>query len=411
MRKTLLIVSFLSLMAVAIWPQTIGFAQSSYDKSFMATDKTKGKQLAKKISALEVLAPLAPVALSPFFGITCLSGTSILCSKGVLPENEFLMGNKALNNGLVFIIFLALSIATSLPKMTAVSKGFAEAADQLETYAGIISYLVIFYLAGSGQDTGTQQVAYSAGIFSFTRDTLLMVAVVINIIVINTVKYFFELLVWISPIPALDAAFEAANKTVAAALVVVYAFNPYIAMFLNVILFLICLLIFNWVRRRIKYYRSMFVSPVIAKLLGKTDFSPPLHIKARISAVVEQGKPLLKVFPARKIHKIKKKEMCYLTSGKEGLFLVKLRLIRQPKIQKLDMTNAQIEISAGLLTNTIEITSQEMTKPAKLTFSKIYNKQIDGIAAALRPFGKVRTASGAADAAAAGPAPAQPGIA
>lgn len=202
MRKALLAMSFVALLPVALRPQTTAVAASSYSKDSMATDQAKGGQLAKKISATEVLAPLAPVALSPFFGITCLSGTSILCSKGVLPKNDFLMGNRALNNGLVFVVFLALTIATSLPKMTALSKGFAQVIDQVETYAGIISYLAIIYLAGSSQDSGTQHVVYQAGIFSFTRDMLLMIAAVANIIVINTVKYFFEFLVWISPIRA-----------------------------------------------------------------------------------------------------------------------------------------------------------------------------------------------------------------
>lgn len=321
------------------------------------------------------------------------------------------MGNKALNNGLVFLVFLALSVATSLPKMSTVSKGFAEVTDQLETYAGIISYLVIFYLAGAGQESGTQEVAYTAGVFTFTRDVLLMIAMVINIIVINTVKFFFELLVWISPIPVLDAAFEAANKVVTATLVAVYAFSPYLAMILNVILFLICLTIFNWVRRRVKYYRVIFLGPIIAKLLGRTVSLPSKRIKARIAAVVEGGELLLRVFPARKIHRTKKKEMSYLTAGKDGLFLVKLRLIRKPKVEKLDTTNAEFAIVTGLLSNTIEIESQEMTKPVKLTFSKIYNKQIDTIAAAFRPFGQVRTESGTECTEATGTAPAQPGIA
>ena len=103
--------------------------------------------------------------------------------------------------------------------------------------------------------------------------------------------------------------------------------------------------------------------------------------------------------------------MCYLTAGKAGLFLVKLRLIRQPKIEKIETTNAQIELSTGLISNTIEITSQEMTKPMVLAFSKIYNKQIDSFAAALRPFGRVNVKSGSDDAKAAGKSPAQPGIA
>ncbi len=411
MRKTLLIVSLLLLFSAMIMPQTVGFAQSSYDKSSLAADQSKGEQLTKKISAIQVLAPLAPVALSPFFGITCLSGTSILCNMGVLPKNDFLMGNKALNNWLVFGVFLTLSIATSLPKMTAVSKGFGQAVDQLETYAGIISYFGIYYLSGLGQDEAAKQVVYAAGIFSFTKGTLLMIAATINIIVINTVKYFFELLVWISPIPALDAAFETANKVVTATLAAVYAFNPFLAMVLNIILFLICLMIFNWARRNVSYFRAMLVEPIIAKVLGRTNFSPPAHIESKISSFIEQGKPLLKVFPAKKIHKIKKKEMCYLTTGKEGLFLVKLRLIRRPKIEKLDTANAQIEISTGLLSNTIEITSQESAKPVGLTFSKIYNTQIDIFAAALKTFGKVRTSSGAEESKVAGISPAQPGIA
>jgi hypothetical protein len=409
MRKWLLIASFAFLLAVVFWPQNAGFSMSGYNKDLLATDKAKGEQLAKKISAVEVLAPLAPVALSPFFGITCLSGTSILANKGVLPKNDFLTGNKALNNGLVFVVFLALSIVTSLPKLTAVSKGFAEAADRLETYAGIISYLVIFYLGSSVQQPPEQQAAYIAGVFTFTRDTILMIAAAVNIFVINTVKYFFELLIWISPIPALDAVFETANKVIATALAAVYAFNPYLALVLNLILFLICLAIFNWTRRRVKFFKVIYLGPIIAKLFGRTTSLPPAHIKARISAVVEQGEPLLKVFPSRKIRPIKKKEMSWLTAGKEGLFLVKLRLIRQPKIVKLDTTNAQIEISRGLLSNTLEITSQE-TRPAKLVFSKVYNAQIDSIADALGPFGKVKTKS-PPDAASAGAVSARPGLA
>jgi hypothetical protein len=413
MRKSILIISLLLLIAAVALPQSAGSAQNSYDKNLLTSDKTKGEQIAKKITSLQVLAPLAPVALSPFFGIACLSGTSMLCSHGILPENDFLMGNKALNNPLIFIVFLGLAVATSLPKMTAVSKGFAQAADQLETYAGIITYIAIFYLAGSASDTETaaasQQVIYTAGIFSFTKGTLLMLASAVNIIVINTVKYFFEMLVWISPIPALDAIFEAANKTFAAALMVVYAFSPYLALILNLILFLICLMIFNWARRNMKYYRAILVAPVIAKLFGSSVPQPSAHVKEKLSLAVEQGTPILKVFPASKIHKIKKKDTCWLTSAKDGLFLVKLRLIRKHKIEKLDTANAQIEITKNLLSNTITISSPQMKKPQMLIFSKTYNEQIDAIAASLRPFGSVTTPSPADTSSSTSPA--QPGLA
>ncbi len=399
MRRDLLILSVLLVLAVGLCPPAAR-AHGSYTKDAVATDTAKGGQLVKKASAIQVLAPLAPVALSPFFGLTCLSGTSILCSRGVLPKNDFLMGNPALNNVLVFVVFLALSIATSLPKMTAVSKGFSQAIDQVETYAGIISYGVVIYLAGAGHDAGSQQVVYQAGVISLTRDTLLLMAAATNIIVINTVKYFFEFLVWVSPIPGLDAAFEAANKVVTAMLATIYAFSPYLALLLNLVLFCICLAIFNWTRRRVKYYRVMYGEPLISKLLHKTDFSPPGHIQTRLSAAVDQARPLLRVFPLHKTGKIKKHELCYLVSAKAGLSLVRLRLFRSPKVASLAATGAQIEIRTGLLTNTLEIQSSELQRPATLAFSKVYNSQLDQIAESLKPFGEVRKPSPA------GPAPA-----
>ena len=88
MCKAILIVSFLIFLTAVIWPLN----SSGYDKSTLVADKAKGDQIAKKITNIEILAPLAPVALSPFFGITCLSGASILASRGILPiDNAFLM--------------------------------------------------------------------------------------------------------------------------------------------------------------------------------------------------------------------------------------------------------------------------------------------------------------------------------
>ena len=390
MRRILIIAFLLSAMTIVINSADAGFfGLGDYEKDSLATDKAKGEQLVKKLNTTEVMAPLAPIALSPFFGITCLSGTSILCDKGVLPENEFLMGNPALNNGMVFIVFLALSVATSLPKMTTVSKGFAEAADQLETYAGIISYAAILYFSGFGQESVPENVVYTAGIFTFSKTTLVMIAASINIIVINTVKYFFELLVWISPIPLLDAAFETANKVVTAVLVTIYAFSPYLAMLLNAILFLVCLSIFNWVRRRIIYFRVVFLGPIVAKLFGRERVWIPKRTRAKVADITEQGEILVKVFAARKIRKIKKKEMCYLAAAKDGLFLVKLRLIRKSKVEKLATANVQLAVMSGLLSNSIEIASNELKKPAILVFSKVYNNQMDSIAMALGAFGKV----------------------
>ena len=120
----------------------------------------------------------------------------------------------------MFFVLLALTVLTSVPRLTKVSKPFAQAVDRLETYAVIIILLAIKVISSmeSSVDEPAQIAMVQLGVFSFTVDTLLAIAMVINVLVINSVKFFFEFLVWLTPVPLLDAAFEICNKTLCALL-------------------------------------------------------------------------------------------------------------------------------------------------------------------------------------------------
>ena len=385
MHKNIIVLVTIVLLLVSISPKPADSA-TSYSKSDLSTDQTKAQQVVEALNITEVLGPLAPVALSPFFGITCLSATSILSEKDLIPANRLITGNKALNNPAVFVVFLVLTIMTSLPKLTTVTKVFAQSVDQLETYAGIVSYLVIVALATSATSDTDQQVVYAAGIFTFTKSTLLMAACIVNIIVINTVKFFFELLVLISPIPTLDAMFEAANKAVAAALAVIYAFSPWLAFAINLVLFLICLAIFKWAHKRIRYHRSILLGPAamaISKKLFKSSGNPNDGIKDKIGHQIKSGQPIVKVFPDRQIGRIKKLDPCCIVQSDQNLLLVKLRLLGTAVIETVDWQNFTVTIKKGLMSNSVIIKSSEDKTVYKLTFSKSYNDMIDTIASTL----------------------------
>lgn len=249
-----------ALLLVAVVLPLQGQDENTMSRDEVAMNMAAGELLVDKapIPLTEILGPLAPVALSPFFGITCLSGAAILVDRGVLPDNALLGGNAVLGNELTFVLFLILAIVTSLPRLTKVSKPVAELADQLETWSGIVAYGVILFAAKQiEQEQAAAPVIMQAGLVSFTADTLLMAAVVVNIFVINTVRFFFEILILLSPIPALDALFEAANKTVVAVLMGLYLFSPALATGLNLILFAICLLIFLAVWKRVRCWRHL----------------------------------------------------------------------------------------------------------------------------------------------------------
>lgn len=211
------------------------------------------------------LGPLAPVALSPFFGVTCLSGLS-LWGPDWATNNVVLDAHGPLRSELLFCVFLTLTILTSLPRLTKVSKPFAQAVDRLETYAVIVILLVI-KVGVSMQSPAEGQVAMvQLGIVSMTVDTLLGIAMVINILVINSVKFFFEFMVWLTPVPLLDAIFEICNKSLCALLMAIYAFSPTLATLINLSILLLAAIVLRWISRRVRFYRCMVLDPLVARV-------------------------------------------------------------------------------------------------------------------------------------------------
>jgi hypothetical protein len=327
----------------------------------------------EKISALtgslDWLGPLAPIAISPFFGITILSGLSQF-GGDLLPDNSFISNNPVLNNPAVFWVFLALTVFTSLPRFTKVSKPAGQAIDQLETYSAIITIVLIRILSSLPEsDPAVAATAGSAmviqmGVFSFSADVLLSVAAIINILVINTVKFFFEVMVWLIPLPFVDAVLEVSNKSLCAGLMAIYVWSPLVATILNLALFTVCLLAFRWINRRATYLRSMLCDPVWA--MFSKSFGDPKRKE-------------LVVFPQQSFGKFPAKTKLLFQPTDEGWRLVKSRWLVKPKTMELPASAFSTTMKTGMLLNSIELngTQAEEIATCKLLFSKRYAKQID----------------------------------
>ena len=321
------------------------------------------QQFGQKLSVAEWLGPLAPVALSPFFGITCLAGMALFGGNFISTDNAFLGENSPLHNPTLFWVFLGLTILTSLPRLTKVSKPFAQAVDQLEAWAGVGTLMIIKWLTAGGGENAEVALVH-AGIFDVGVDTLLMIAGAVNVIVINAVKFFFEVLIWITPIPFLDAVFEAANKSTCAALMALYGYSPFAATVVNLILFAVCLLVFGWVRRREIFFRTMLLDSVKAWWKGKSV----------------QPKSELVVFPAQAFGPFRARAKCRLSTTENGWQLKQRRLLRAPLIMQLS-SDANPEIEQGFFTNTLHLNGAE---PATCSFSRLYNSCLPELASHLQ---------------------------
>lgn len=314
-------------------------------------------QVTQQITAIEWLAPLAPVALSPFFGIALLSGMACF-GPAWLQENALLSEHSPLASPVVFWLFLGLTLLTSLPRFSKVSKPLAQVTDFLETYSAIIILVAMKLITAlpSGAATETALMVQS-GFFSMGYDVVIAIAMAVNIVVINSVKFFFELLVWVTPVPALDAFFEIANKTLCAGLMAIYAVSPLAALILNIVMFMICLVVFGWVWRRQIFFRHVLTDYVLGRFNPSRGVEPPSR---------------LVVYPAYDAGPIKRRSRCHLTPGDQGLHLIQNRWLRGPLTVSLE---GQPYLERDWWTNS-------MTWPdgVKLTFTRRYDPCLEQLA-------------------------------
>lgn len=324
------------------------------------SDHQMADELANTIASSEWLGVMAPVALSPFFGITCLAGMSQFGSE-LIGTNSFISTNPVLKDPLVFWIFLGLTILTSLPRLTKVSKPLAQGLDQLEAYSGIVTLLVMRFVASSATGDVPDPVALQMGVVSVTTDLLLSIAAVINILVINTVKFFFEILVWIIPFPFIDAMLEAGNKAACAGLMVIYAYSPLVATVLNLLMFVACLFAYFWIRRRVVYARTMMLDPVWATI--QSSYGVP-------------KKPELIVFPKTSFGEFSAKAKLRMEPCDEGWRFTNIVPLLNGKSIVVSKENTAT-IKPGMMTNQLFLSGPDA---CEFKFSRRFSNELAVVA-------------------------------
>ena len=367
---TIALVSLISTPANEVQVATASMAQGNgvtvdglkdfsdmFTNPLNAGEMNKANSIAGSVKISEWLGPLAPIAISPFFGIALLAGISQFGSDA-LPFNEFISNNPILSNPATFWIFLILTVLTSLPRFTKVSKPAAQAIDQLETYAAIITIVLLRVLASSGEVPDPGPVALQAGVFAFSADVLMSIAAIINIIVINTIKFFFEVSVWLVPFPMVDAALEVANKSACAALMGVYAYSPTVATIINLIIFACCLIAFRWVKRRTAYLRTLLFDPIWTML----------------SPRYAQPQDQLIVFPQQSLGPFKPKSKLVMKPDADGWQLTHHRFLMPAITMNLPAGASPLKLKKGLIANRVELPNGN-----RLLFSRRHSKHLAAV--------------------------------
>ena len=238
-----------------------------------ATAVAAASGISRQVSTQEWLGPLSAIALSPFFGLACLSGIATYGPDSIQDRSALFGEASPLNNPILFWLMAVLTIATSLPRFTKVSKPLGLAIEKLEAYSTIIILISMKFLSGNALNSDSsialsEGVVMTAGITSVPFDVGLSVATALNIIVVNTIKLAVEVLVWLIPFPTVDALLELGNKSICAALMALYAYSPWLATCLNMCILIVCGLLFFRVKRRLAYMKELLLLPFFRQMMG-----------------------------------------------------------------------------------------------------------------------------------------------
>ncbi len=371
MKKIFLLLIFTLILS-------FGYSQDTIKEPVNNSVNKNTRLITDNIDIFEVFGPVLPIALSPFFGVAITSLASILAKNDVF-ENEYLSTHPLLNNWPVLVVFLLLTILTALPKYTKITGQFALIIAKIEDYAGLIILLIIQIIPQllSNNQSESITIVHQAGFFEFSYTTLIAVASVANMYVIKVVRFFFDFLIYLSPIPAVDAVFDNIKKGFIIFIISLYAINPLLAFIANVLIFLMSAIMFSWVNRRVVYFENIYIDPRKAKILKKYPHLVDKKLPRKIAKKHEFLQFAVIAFPLKRMGAFKRKMKCWLVSDNNSLFLYKNRFILKPRV--LDLNKYQNKLNIGEDIFWIRVEEPEKYYRLKLDISNIYKPYYEDI--------------------------------
>ncbi|CAM1343933.1 hypothetical protein [Tenacibaculum amylolyticum] len=233
------------------------------------------------------LAQLLPMGINPYATVFV---TSILSKMGI--HNDFIATNPFFDSWLIVSLFGFLFLFTSLVgtvfKTNKATAAIGLADNYLSSHAAIIINIIVIvspllFFDANNNGAGTQE----AGFFSLGLKTLLVLIISIYfLVVVTTVRFFIDILIFLSPIPFIDSILEIVKIVITILFVLISVFYPTFSVILSVLAFIISLMMYRKSVQLVNKTKYLFVFPILnlfknkEKLLTHNDlFSFCVYLK------------------------------------------------------------------------------------------------------------------------------------
>jgi|GEM_PF-1930461 len=288
---------------------------------------------------LETFGLFGSASISPFFTLFLTS-----CASRMGFSNSLLQTNPLLGSDLVFFGSLFFSIITTFPNLLKMFRPLGLAGQVIEDWLVIILTFVLLTFSIT-EILGIEIVDRAYAVPLSGSFILVYLVAIPYYIIVSTVRFSADLLIFISPIPLVDAFYDGFKKFICFLLVCINLLMPYLGLFISAIIFFIAYLLYRKAKSKLYYNQYIFLNPAVKKLFGKQ--APLLNEKVKM-ALSTQYKNIdlaIKILLNEAYGPFKKKSIVWLVKHENGLLLYQKRFMRSAKIVEL---SNDISSSLGL---------------------------------------------------------------
>jgi hypothetical protein len=261
MKKLLLILMFLPLLLIAQTPDKV----IQEPKTEAQEPKTSAQQtLVQNNTLIAQFAQLAPMGINPYAAVFLTS----LCSKMGF-HNSFVATNPFFNSWIVVILFGSLFLFTisvgTIFKTNKVTAPIALADNYLSNYAAlVINAFIMIAPAFLSTHEMDNKVVYEAGFLSISFKTALILFVSMYfLIVFMCVRFFIDILIYLSPIPFIDSVLEIFKLIATVGFVLISIISPMLTVLISIVMFLVCLIIYRRAIRLADKMKYLVIYPIL----------------------------------------------------------------------------------------------------------------------------------------------------
>ena len=318
------------------------------------------KTINQNSALVEQFAQLAPMGINPFLTVFLTS----VCSK-VGFHNDYVATNPFFDSWIVLIIFGLLFSFTALVGTVFRTNKATAIIGLVDTYlsnkaALIVNAIVIFAPTFISNEPAHAEIVYQLGFLSISFKTFLILSISLYfLIIVMAFKFFIDILIFLSPVPFIDAVLEIIKIVIAAGFVIISIVSPVISVIIAVLMFFVSLFF---------YRRSV-------NLINKTKYLivyPLLNLMRSKQKKLTNGENLsILVLTNKKYGNIKKGVIVSLQKNKNSFELIQKRFLLPNITEKIILNEYTFH------QNHLDLILSNEDQSKSLVLNRTYHKYLD----------------------------------